>query len=368
MTLFADVAICREAGGKPEIERVEIGLPQAGEVLVRIVATGVCHTDMVMRDGHLPVPRPVVLGHEGAGHVVAVGPGVTHVAPGDAVVLSFASCGDCPSCRAQVPGCCHHFFERNFHGARADGSTAIHAGGEAIHSHIFGQSSFGTYAIASARGTVKVPGDLPLELMGPFGCGFLTGAGTVLNALRVGREESLLVLGAGAVGLAAVMAARIAGASRIMAIDRSEARTRIALDVGATGTWVSEGPTLAQLDIGCFDHIIDTTGSVALIEQAMELLEPRGRLALVAAFAPGSRISLDAAHMMSGGRIIQGVVEGAADPQRLIPFLIEKWKAGDFPVERLIETFPFDRIADAIEAGETGRVIKPVVRMTDVEA
>ncbi len=356
-------AVVRQAGKAPVIEAVTIDDPRPGEVLVKLVATGVCHTDMVMRDGYLPVPLPVVLGHEGAGHVVAVGEGVTHVMAGDAVVLSFASCGACPSCAQKEPAYCHAFFPQNFIGARADGSTAIAGDGGPIHSHVFGQSSFATYAIAQARNTVKVDADLPLELMGPLGCGFLTGAGAVLNALDVQAGQSIAVLGTGAVGMAAIMAAKIRGAAQIYAVDRSAERVAKALSIGATKGVVADGASLAEHGLAGLDHVLDTTGHVPLIEEAIMTLGPMGQAGLLAAFAPGAQVKLDASFVMSGGRVIRGIVEGSADPQRLIPHLIAYWREGRFPFDQLVEFFPFADIAQAIAAGESGAVIKPIVRM-----
>lgn len=367
MTFRARAAILRTPGGEMSIEAVEIDVPRDDEVLVDIVATGVCHTDMVMRDALLPVPQPVVLGHEGAGIVLAVGNGVTHVVPGDPVVLSFASCGHCPSCDVDQPSYCHEFFERNFLATRPDGSTAIRAAGRPIHSHVFGQSSFATRALAPARNVIKVPADLPLELMGPLGCGFLTGAGAVLNALNVQPGDSIAVIGTGAVGLSAIMAAKIAGAATIIAIDRWPDRIRLAIELGATHGFVADGRRVAELALaaGChgLDHAMDTTGNVGLVEQGIAALSPRGKMGLVAAFAPDATLSLNAAHVMSAGRAVISIAEGSADPQTFIPELIEYWRAGRFPFDRLIEQFEFADIAKAIDAGESGRVVKPVLIM-----
>lgn len=363
MPTLALAAVSRVAGEAPQLEAVTIDDPRAGEVLVKLVATGVCHTDMVMRDGHLPVPLPVVLGHEGAGHVVAVGEGVTHVSEGDAVVLSFASCGACPSCDHDAPAYCHDFFPRNFLATRNDGSTALRGSDGPVHSHVFGQSSFATYAIAQGRNTVKVDADLPLELMGPLGCGFLTGAGAVFNALDVQAGQSFVVLGAGAVGMAAIMAAKIRGATRIFAVDRSSDRVALALVLGATDGIVADGRSLEDHGLAGLDHALDTTGHVPLIEAAIMTLGPQGQVGLLAAFAPGAEVKLDAAFVMSGGRVVRGIVEGSANPQELIPQLIGYWREGRFPFERLVQFFPFAEIAQAIAAGESGTVIKPIVRM-----
>jgi aryl-alcohol dehydrogenase len=204
-------------------------------VLVRVVATGVCHTDIIIRDQYYPSPLPAVLGHEGSGVVEAVGSDVAGVAVGDHVVMSFMSCGTCRPCQSGHPGHCGSFFELNFGGGRADGSSAsCDAHGHALHDHFFGQSSFGTYAIAHERNVVKVDKDAPLELLGPLGCGIQTGAGAVLSALAVKPGSSFAAFGSGAVGLSAVMAARVAGATTIIAVDVTPSRLALALELGAT--------------------------------------------------------------------------------------------------------------------------------------
>lgn len=368
MKFQAQAAVLREPAGKMKIEPVEVCEPMENEVLVEIAACGICHTDMVMRDGHLPIPVPVVLGHEGAGHVVAVGSAVTNVKPGDPVIMSFASCGTCPSCVSHDPAYCHEFFPLNFFAKRPDGSTALSAQGQPVHSHIFGQSAFATHAIAPARNVVKAPADLPLKRLAPLGCGIQTGAGAVLNSLNVQAGSSVLVMGAGAVGMAAIMAARIAGAQSIIALDLSQTRLDLSRELGATHALLSDGRPVSELlraaGLSGVDYAIDTTGVPALLSQALMALNARGVLGLVAAYPPGVTLSAELAYLMSGGRRIQGIVEGSSDPQDFIPKLIAYHRRGLLPFDRLIEFFPFSAINEAIEAGESGRVIKPVVTMT----
>lgn len=364
---IAKAAVLRTAGAAPQIETVTIDAPRADEVLVEMRGVGICHTDMVMRDGHLPVPLPVVLGHEGSGIVRAVGGDVIDLAVGDHVVLSFMSCSHCPSCDEHAPAYCHSWVPLNFFGARADGSAALRdAGGAPVHSHVFGQSSFATHAVVNQRNAVKVARDLPIELLGPLGCGIQTGAGAVLNACRVRAGSSVAVIGVGAVGLSAVMAAGIADAATIAAIDINPARLDLAMELGATHTLRSNDDfTMLAAQAGCpagFDYIIDTTGIASLVNAAILGLAPRGEIALVGAYAPGTDVRADATHVMSAGRVIRGVVEGSADPQGFIPELIEHYRAGRFPFDRLVEWFGFEDIAQAIAAGESGRVVKPIVR------
>lgn len=369
MSVSARAAVQRAIGAAPVVEQVTIDDPRTGEILIAIKAVGVCHTDMVMRDGHLPIPQPVVLGHEGAGVIVALGAGVTSLDVGDHVILSFAHCGHCYSCADGAPAYCHNWFPLNFGGARADGTTSIHDNnGAPVHSHIFGQSSFATHAVVPASNAIKVDPSLPLELLGPLGCGIQTGAGAVLNALNVRPRSSVAVIGVGAVGLSAIMAAKIADAATIVALDLNMVRVEFAQTVGATHGYRADAAVMAAhaVQAGCpdgFDYIIDTTGNVDVCNAAIAGLAPRGELALVGAYAPGRSIEIDATFAMSGGRVVRGVVEGSANPAAFIPVLIDHYLNGNFPFDRMIRMFEFADIAQAISEGENGRVIKPVVRM-----
>lgn len=355
--------------GEPafRLESLQLEEPRAGEVLVRIAATGICHTDMVMRDAKV-TPRPIVLGHEGAGVVEQLGPGVGDLQVGDHVALSFASCGDCPSCHRAAPAYCDQFFNRNYLGCRADGSVSLSRAGQPVHSHFFGQSSFATHVVCARNSLVRVDDSLPLELVGPFGCGFQAGAGAVLNSFRVSRGASVMVLGSGAVGLAAVMAAaQIAGAATVIAVDRQEARLAVAREVGATHVINSDAGDFAaavRAVAGAgVDFVIDTTGHIPLVESCPALLAPQGTLGLVAAYRLGSTMTFDLLNLMTGGRRIQGVMEGDTDIGTFIPALLEHYRQGRFPVDRLVRYYDFEQINAAIEASERGEVIKAVVRM-----
>lgn len=367
MTTLATAAVLRAAGSTPALEAVTVEAPRADEVLVEMRGVGICHTDMVMRDGHLPVPLPVVLGHEGSGIVRAVGSAVTGLDVGDHVVLSFMSCSHCSSCDEAEPAYCHLWVPLNFFGTRADGTTALtDAAGAAVHSHVFGQSSFATHAVVHQRNAIKVAADLPIELLGPLGCGIQTGAGAVLNACRVRAGSSVAVIGAGAVGLSAIMAAGIAGASIITAVDINPARLDLALSLGATSALGSSGDFISlAAEAGCptgFDYIIDTTGIPALVNAAILALAPRGELALVGAYPAKADLCADLTHLMSAGRVVRGVVEGSSNPQEFIPQLIAFHREGRFPFDRLVQYFAFEDIAEAIAAGESGQVVKPIVR------
>ncbi|MBC7273462.1 MAG: alcohol dehydrogenase catalytic domain-containing protein, partial [Streptomyces sp.] len=252
------------------VEELELDEPRADEILVRMVATGICQTDAHAWHQRVPVPLPLVLGHEGAGVVERVGPAVTGLEPGDHVVLSFQACGQCDQCLSGHPAYCDQAFAANFSGARLDGTEGVHraedADGEAgeVHGHFFGQSSFATHALTTQRNTVKVDKDVPLELLAPLGCGLQTGAGSVLNSFVVPTGGSLAVFGVGAVGFGALMAARAAGAATIIAVDVNPRRLALAEELGATHTINATGTDVAAAirDItgSGVGHVLDTTG------------------------------------------------------------------------------------------------------------
>lgn len=361
-------AVVRKAGSF-ELGTVLMEPPRPDEVLVRIVATGLCHTDLVVRDQVYPVPLPVVLGHEGAGIVEAVGSAITKVAPGDHVALSFMHCGQCRPCLDGSPASCANFNDRNFSGMRPDGSHALLLpdGDATLHDRFFGQSSFATYAIAHESNTVKVREDAPLELLGPLGCGIQTGAGTVLRALEVGAGASFVVMGAGAVGLSAVMAARVAGATTIIAVDVVPARLDLARELGAThafnGAEVDAVTEVRRVTGGGADYALDTTGLPALIQQAVEALRQRGSAAILGASRPDAVIQLPANDFMQSCKTLMGVVEGDSVPDVFVPQLLDLYMQGRFPFDRLVQFYDFDQINQAAADAESGAVVKPVIRI-----
>ncbi len=362
-------AVAHTAGAPLSLQTLDLEDPRDDEILVRVVATGVCHTDIVVRDGMLPTPLPVVLGHEGAGIVERVGRAVSKVAPGDHVVMTFNSCGTCPSCADHAASYCHEFFPRNFFATRADGSTALSREGVPVHGNFFGQSSFATHALCHERNVVKVPQDAPLELLGPLACGVQTGAGAVINALKVGPGRAFAVFGAGSVGLSALMAARVVGATRIIAVDLNDERLAFARELGATHVVnprdVNAAEEILRITGHGVDFALDTTGLAPVIRSAVESLAPRGTCGILGASAPGSEITLDEVHFMSGGRRLMGIVEGEAAPDTFIPMLIDLHRQGLFPFDKMVKFYPFDRINEAIADSEQGRAIKPIVKMTE---
>jgi aryl-alcohol dehydrogenase len=290
-TFDIEAAVVEDKGGPFGLKTVSVQSPRPDEVLVRIVATGVCQTDAHSRNQEYPVPLPVILGHEGAGIVESVGSAVRDVVPGDHVALTFPSCGRCPSCRAGAPADCEHGFALSFGAARLDGSNAYASSG--VHGHFFGQSSFARLALATERNTVKLPDTMPLELAGPLGCGLQTGAGAIMNSLHVNAGESVAVFGTGAVGLAAVIAANIVGATTIVAVDVNDARLSLAKELGATHTinGRTENPAdrLRQIRPGGFDYVLEITAIPDMLALAVELLAPMGTAALIDSPPPGQR-------------------------------------------------------------------------------
>ncbi len=361
-------AAVTESGGAPfAIQTLQMDELRANEVLVKVSAAGVCHTDLIVRDQWYPVPLPAVLGHEGAGIVQAVGSAVSKVAPGDQVGMSFNSCGGCPTCLSGRPSYCYDFVARNFGASRPDATTALSRDGEPIHSHFFGQSSFATYAIATERNVVKLDADVPLDLVAPFGCGIQTGAGAILNVMRPPAGASVAVFGTGSVGLAAVLAAVVAGATTIVGIDVRKARLDLALELGATHVINAAEEDAVEEIRGITgagaDFAVETTGVPAVLRTAVDCTAPTGTVGVIGAPAMGTEVKLDVNEILVFGRTVRGIVEGDSVPEIFIPRLIELWRQGRFAVDQLINHYDFDELERAAQDAEQGRVVKAVVRM-----
>lgn len=357
------------APGEPlQIRPVSASALEPDEILVRIVGVGVCHTDFAALSGAVPLPLPAVVGHEGSGVVEQTGADVTGLSVGDHVVLSFDCCRECSQCRAGHPAYCELFAAMNYFGTRLDGEATLRdEASEPVHGSWFGQSSFATHAVASARNAVTVDPSLPLELLGPLGCGLLTGAGTVLNVLRPQPGQRIGVWGLGAVGLAGIMAAKAAGCSVIVGVDPNEERRRIAADLGATHTIDPTATSdvawdVLELSDGGLDFSVDAVGLGSVIREALAVLRTPGTCATVGLQGLENDITIDQGHLLIG-RTLTGVIEGDADPRTFIPQLIQLWQDGKFPFDRLIETFGFEEIDKAIDAATSGRVVKPVLVM-----
>jgi aryl-alcohol dehydrogenase len=361
-------AVIRKKGGPFQIETLMLEEPRPDEVLIRIVATGMCHTDMVARDHLYTVPLPVVLGHEGAGIVERVGSSVKKLAPGDHVVLTYMWCGHCTPCLKGHLTYCANFYPLNFGGAREDGSTATHDKQGSVHDHFFGQSSFGTYALAHERNVVKVLANAPLELLGPLGCGIQTGAGAVMNGLKVRPGSSFAAFGGGAVGLSAVMAARVSGATPVIAADVVPSRLALAKELGATHTINSRETdpveAVRQLTAGGADFTLESSGRPAVLRQAIDALAIKGVCGIVGAPALGTEASFDVNGVMTTGKTILGIIEGDSVPDLFVPSLVELYTQGRFPFDKLVKFYSLEQINQAAEDSEKGITIKPIVRFS----
>jgi aryl-alcohol dehydrogenase len=366
MTQQALAAVIERKDGPFIMQDVTLEAPRPDEVLVRMVATGICATDAHVRRQLLPTPLPAILGHEGAGIVERVGSTVTHVKPGDHVVLSYHSCGQCKPCLSSHAAYCDKVWEANFAGARLDGSSGVGRQGEGdVHAHFFGQSSFATFALAHQRNTVKVPSDVPLEILGPLGCGMQTGAGAILKAMKVPVGATVAVFGVGAVGLAAIMAARVADAATIIAIDVNVERLELAKELGATHVVNPAGGTdvcaeIRKIEQRGVEFILDTSGRAENLDAGIGALAPLGNFGFVA-FNDHSGAILDAARL-TVGQTLHGIIQGDAVSALMIPELIGLYRSGRFPFDRLMTFYNFADINQAFDDVAAGRVIKAVLR------
>ncbi len=359
-------AVLNQPNGPFAIETIDVGEPQAGEVRVAIKAVGVCHTDLVIASGALGLQFPAVLGHEGAGIVDAVGPGVTSVKPGDKVLLTFNSCGQCRHCHNDHPAYCDGFFPLNMTATRTDGSTRLHRGEAAVADNFFGQSSFAGLAIANERNVLKVDDDADLVALAPLGCGVQTGAGAVIRSLNAKAGETLVVLGGGAVGLSAVLGGKIAGCGTIIVIEPQDTRRKLALELGAShvidpAAGDAVEAVRAILPAGA-DMVVDTSGYQPIVESAVNMIGNLGRLGLIG--VPGS---LDAVlpvpimQWLTIGGTVRGIVEGDSDPKVFLPELIAHHKAGRLPIEKFSKTYRLADINQAIDDAHHGKCIKAVL-------
>lgn len=359
------VAIARANATGFEIAQAEIADPQGDEVLVRIFGVGICHSDLVGLAGYLPMPLPAVLGHEGSGEVVAVGNAVTSVKPGDKVVLTFDSCGQCARCDDDEPAYCDAFTSRNLLGNSSARGDTITVAGEGISGNFFGQSSFADYALAHQRNVVKVPDEAPVELLGPLGCGIQTGAGAIMRALACPAGSSLLITGAGSVGLGALLGAVLQGCGTIVVSDPDPARRALAKELGATHLIDPAAGKLPEMVAKCapsIDFAFDTSGVPSVIADAAACLRKLGTIGLVGIPPqPGAQVPVGVMDLINRGLTVRGIVEGDSEPQAFIGEMVRLHLDGRFPFQRLVKTYPFEDINRAVDDLHHGRCIKAVL-------
>jgi len=362
-----EAAIVREKGAPFRIETVDLADPADDEVIVRVRASGICQTDVHGRDSYYGTPFPCVFGHEGAGVVHRIGSAVTNVAPGDHVIMYSPGCGSCDPCTHGLPGYCFSAREIKMSGLLRNGRQPISQDGQGIHGAFFQQSSFATYSLCTAGNVVRVPRDVPFEQLAAFPCGVNTGAGAVLNVLKPAAGSSFAVFGAGTVGLAGMMAARLAGATTIIAVDLHDNRLALARELGATHVF---NPRNADAVAGIralthgrgADTVLEAAGEPVALRQAVEAVRTLGTCCLVGSARP----QVDAAIQMvtiQWGRTLRGCIQGDAPGHEFIPALIEHCRAGRMPVDRLVTTYPFADINRAVEDAVSGRTIKAVLTM-----
>ena len=348
-------AVSRSPDSPFTLESVDLDEPRPDEVLVRIHATGLCHTDLSSKSR---IPGPAVLGHEGAGVVEAIGAGVSGVAPGDHVLLSYRSCGECAQCRTGHRPYCSRSPQLNSSGGRSDGSATLSQNGIPLFGSFFGQSSFAQYALASADNVVVIDPAVDLTTAAPLGCGFQTGAGAVLNVLTPDADSRLVVFGAGGVGLAAVMAAKAVGVETVVAVDPVASRRAKAAELGASQTVDPASEDVAAVVRGA-THALDTTALPDVVATALSALEARGVLVVVGLGA--RHATIDMVDLLLNGKIIRGCVEGDADPSAFIPELLALHAQGKFPMEAIVRRYNANDIEKAVADSRSGEAIKPVL-------
>ncbi len=361
-------AILRDIGGKLNIEKVELEAPKKGQLLVKITNSGVCHTDEAARKGELlgPAFKPAVLGHEGAGIVEQVGEGVTDFKVGDHVMITYASCGECEFCKKGQTALCDKFMLLNFAGIQEDGSYSYQQAGQNIN-NFFGMSSFGLHAVVLANSCIKVPDTADLGTLAPFGCGLLTGAGTMIDFLKPEEGNTAVVYGCGAVGFAGIMAAKIAGCKNVIAVGGNQWKLDLALEVGATHVINrKETPDIAA-EIkkinpeGAHVHM-DTTGNIGMIQQAINALARQGRIGCVAVMKDPV-VPVNISTLMNTNSWIGSCLEGNTDKTAFLKKMVKWFEEGRFPADKLITHYAFEDINQAFEDLNSGKIIKAVLDM-----
>jgi aryl-alcohol dehydrogenase len=357
-------AVVRTPGGEFTFEKVQLDELRQHEVLVRLEASGVCRTDVMAQ---YMMPLPAVVGHEGTGIVEQVGSAVTECKPGDRVMMSWPSCGACPSCTVGRPFLCDQMGALLFSGARPDGSHTVQLDGQWISSPFFQQSSFASHAITPANSLIAAPPDMPVHMLAALTCGLMTGASSVVNALRAVPGDQLIVFGAGAVGLSAVMAARLAGVRPIIAADINDDRLGLALELGATHAFNAardEIPArVKEIAPRGLSHAFDTTGMDSSWRIAVQCLGMGGTLGVVHV-PSGDTLNFQCTEMIGRAAQIKFILSGFAVPKVFLPQMIDWYRQGLFPYDRLITTFDFADINLAFEESRSGRAIKPVLLMS----
>lgn len=367
-----DTVVCYPPNPGPnwKVETTKVSRPlQEKELRVRMVASGICHTDVFVSclpNGAGGVEYPKVLGHEGAGIVEEVGPGVTTAEVGDPVLLSYDYCSNCDLCGVSDQAYCLDWNDLNVIGAK----TLQTAGGEAVGGKFFGQSSFSGQSIVSERSVVNVRGTVnneELKWLAPLGCGLMTGSGAVINSAKVRSFDIVVVTGIGAVGLGAIMAAKIAGAKEIIAVDRIGHRLEVAKELGATQILESKPDTNLTEELqklaggGRISFVFETTGVVSVIKGALMALGKRGKLIQIGVPPIEAELTIPIYQLLAENKALECIYLGDTTGQEWVPKMIQWWKEGKFPIEKLIKFYPVKDAHEALHGMESGVAIKPVL-------
>ncbi len=366
MSKTIKAAVLYEPNTPLKIEKVTLDEPQNNEVLVKIVATGLCHSDLHFMKGEMPVPMPVVPGHEGSGIVEKVGPGVTLLQPGDHVVMMVSfSCGKCRYCVAGKPTLCVENLPIMSTATLPGGAKRLHKGKDELH-HMFGLASYAEYTVVHERSCVKVQEDAPLDVVCLLGCGTSTGIGAAINTTGLKAGESIAIYGCGGVGLSAVMGAKLAGAGKIIAIDTLENKLAMAKKLGAdylvNASQDDPVAKVMELTGGGVDYALECIGNVNVMNQAFTSIRYGGKLIVVGMAPLGTALGI-ATYEFLLGKGVTGTVQGDINPQIDVPRYIDLFMAGKLPIDKLItRTYVLDEINEAFEALEKGQVIRSVIK------
>jgi len=364
----ARAAVMPKPHGRWTIEMLEVAEPGPQEILVRVVASGICQTDVHARDGFFPIPCPAVFGHEGAGVVERVGSAVTALQPGDHVIMANPSCGACPDCLAGFETYCSKGPMLKQSGYRADGtSLSFRRGQDPVYGSFFQQSSFASLTLAMARNTIRVPAEAPLDILAAFPCGVNTGAGAVMNVLKPHPGDSYVAFGTGTVGCAGLLAAKLAGCDPIIAVDVFDERLALARSLGATHAVNAKNPQLVnevrRLAGGRgAKFCLEAAGFPEALRAAVEVLAPRGTACLVGSARAGVEVHLEM-RLLQQGRMVRGCIQGESDVQTFLPRLIALYRDGKLPIERLVRHYPHAAINDAVADMLAGTTIKAVLQI-----
>jgi alcohol dehydrogenase len=348
------------------LETLDLAPPGRGEVLVRIAAAGLCHSDLSVINGDRPRPLPMALGHEAAGVVEALGEGVTSLGKGDHVVLVFMpSCGHCAFCGSDRPALCEPGAAANGDGTLLGGAIRLSDATGPVHHHL-GCSAFATHAVMSERSLVRIDHDLPLEQAALFGCAVLTGVGAAVNTAGIRPGQSVAVIGLGGVGLAALLGAKAAGAARIVAVDLTPDKLAQAAELGATDIFdARDSDALAAFTrtTGGADVALEMAGAISALELAFRLTRRGGTTITAGLPAPGATLPLPVARLVAEERSLKGSYIGSCIPQRDVPLFIDWYRAGRLPVDRLVSGhLRPDEINQGFDRLAAGTAVRQIVR------